>query len=172
MGQGMEDQDREKKSRTKVKHEAEELQKLGERLVDLSLEQIKSMEIPENLKKEVIFAKTITRNVAKRRQLQYIGSIMRTIDPAAIVDAIDRLSMARALASSKFKQMEEIRQELLNGDNSRIETFVNENPGTDRQKLRQLIRNANQEIAAKKTPKSSRLLFKYIREIIEKQDNQ
>lgn len=169
--QGMEEQDTEKKSRTKVKQEAEELQRLGERLIDLSLEQIKSMKIPDTLKKEVIFAKTITRNVARRRQLQYIGSIMRTIDPAAIVEAIDRLSMARALASSKFKQMEKIRDDLLNGDNSQIETFLNDHPRADRQKLRQFVRNANQEIAAKKTPKSSRLLFKYIREMIESQDD-
>ena len=164
------DQGEEKKSRTKAKLEVEALQRLGERLLDLPVEQINSMEIPDALKKEVLFAKTITRHGAKRRQLQYIGSIMRTIDPETIVTAIDRISMARAVASSRFKAMEEVRNELMKGDDSRIETFLDENPRADRQRLRQLIRNANQEIAAKKPPKSFRLLFKYIREILEAQD--
>ncbi|MDY0221116.1 MAG: ribosome biogenesis factor YjgA [Desulfobacterium sp.] len=164
------DQGEEKKSRTKAKLEVEALQRLGERLLDLPVEQITSMEIPDALKKEVLFAKTITRHGAKRRQLQYIGSIMRTIDPETIVAAIDRISMARAVASSRFKAMEEIRNELMEGDDSRIEAFLDENPGADRQRLRQLIRNANQEIAAKKPPKSFRLLFKHIRGILEARD--
>jgi ribosome-associated protein len=129
------------------------------------------MEIPETLKKEVIFAKTITRHGAMRRQLQYIGSIMRTIDPETIVAAIDRLSMARAVASSKFKAMEKIREDLMDGDASHMEAFLDSHPQADRQRLRQLVRNASQQIAAKKPPKSYRLLFKYIREIMESRDN-
>lgn len=163
-------EDEDIKSRTKAKLEVEALQRLGERLIDLPVDQINSMEIPEPLKKEVIFAKTISSHGAKRRQLQYIGSVMRSIDPEAIVTAIDRISMARAVATSKFKAMEEIRDELMEGGDERIEAFLEENPQADRQRLRQLIRNANQEIAAKKTPKAFRLLFKYIREILESRD--
>ena len=164
------DQDEAIKSRTKAKLKVEALQRLGERLIDLPVEQIRSMEIPEPLKKEVIFAKTVTSHGARRRQLQFIGSIMRTIEPETIVAAIDRISMARAFASSKFKALEELRNELMEGGDSRIEAFIDENPLADRQRLRQLIRNANQEIAAKKTPKAYRLLFKYIREILEARD--
>lgn len=128
------------------------------------------MEIPDILKKEVLFAKTITHHGAKRRQLQYIGSIMRSIDPETIAEAIDRISMARAVASSKFKAMEAIRNELMEGGDSQIQVFLDEHPQADRQRLRQLIRNATQEIAAKKPPKAFRLLFKYIREILEARD--
>ena len=167
----MQDQDNEPKSRTKAKLEVEALQRLGERLIALSLEQIKTMEIPETLRKEVVFAKTITRHGAMRRQLQFIGSIMRDINPETIVAAIDRLSMARSVAISKFKTMEKIRDDLMAGDASHMEAFVDSHPQADRQRLRQLVRNATQEIAAKKTPKSYRLLFKYIREILESQDN-
>jgi ribosome-associated protein len=164
------DQGEEKKSRTKAKLEVEALQRLGARLIDLPVDQIRSMEIPEILKKEVIFAKTITSHGAKRRQLQYIGSVMRSIDPETIIEAIDRISMARAVATSKFKAMEEIRKELMEGGDSRIEDFLEENPQADRQRLRQLIRNANQEITAKKPPKAFRMLFKYIKEILEPKD--
>ncbi|MCP4119696.1 MAG: DUF615 domain-containing protein [Desulfobacteraceae bacterium] len=163
--------DTEEKSRTKVKHEVEALQRLGERLIELSEEQIKSMAIPDDLKREVLFAKTITRHGARRRQLQYIGSIMRNIDPESVVKAIDRLSMARAVADAKFKKMEQLRDELIQGDQAAIDRFVNDHPQADRRWLRQLARNAKNEIAAKKPPKSSRAIFKYIREIIEAQDD-
>lgn len=167
----MRDQDNGKQSRTKAKLEVEALQRLGERLIALSLEQIRTMDIPETLRKEVIFAKTITRHGAMRRQLQYIGSIMRDIDPETIVAAIDRLSMARSVAISRFKTMEKIRDDLMTGDASHIETFLDTHPQADRQRLRQLVRNANQEIETKKPPKSYRLLFKYIRETMEAGDN-
>ncbi len=169
--QDRQDQDNERKSRTRAKLEVEALQRLGEQLINLSLEQIRTMEIPETLKKEVIFAKTITRHGAMRRQLQYIGSIMRTIDPETIETAIDRLSLARAVASSKFKAMEKIREDLMDGEASCLEAFLDSHPQADRQRLRQLVRNATQEIAAKKPPKAYRLLFKYIREIMAYQDN-
>jgi ribosome-associated protein len=161
----------EEKSRTKAKHEVEALQRLGERLIELSKEQIKSMAIPDDLKREVLFAKTITRHGAKRRQLQYIGSIMRDIDPESVVTAIDRLSMARAMASSKFKKMEQLRDELIQGNQASLDSFIDDHPQADRQRLRQLARNAKNEIAAEKPPKSSRALFKYIREITEAQDD-
>ncbi len=159
------------KSRTKAKHEVEALQRLGERLIELSKEQIKSMAIPDDLKREVLFAKTITRHGAKRRQLQYIGSIMRDIDPESVVTAIDRLSMARAMASSKFKKMEQLRDELIQGNQTSLNSFIDDHPQADRQRLRQLARNAKNEIAAEKPPKSSRALFKYIRELTEAQDD-
>ena len=163
--------DTEEKSRTKVKHEVEALQRLGERLIELSGEQIKSMAIPDDLKREVLFAKTITRHGAKRRQLQFIGSIMRTIDPESVVKAIDRLSMARAVADAKFKKMEQLRDELIQGDQDSLDRFVNDHPRADRQRLRQLARNAKKEMGVKKPPKSSRALFKYIREFIGAQDD-
>ncbi|ACN16407.1 conserved hypothetical protein [Desulforapulum autotrophicum HRM2] len=163
----IQNQDNERQSRTKAKLEVEALQRLGEQLIALSLEQIRTMDIPETLRKEVIFAKTITRHGAMRRQLQYIGSIMRTIDPETIVMAIDRLSLARSVAISKFKTMEKIRDDLMTGDASHLEAFVDSHPQVDRQRLRQLIRNATSEITAKKQPKSYRLLFKYIRETME-----
>jgi len=164
-------QDTEDKSRTKAKHEVEELQRIGERLLELSPEQIRKMAIPDNLKKEVLFGKTITRHGARRRQLQFIGAIMRTIDSESVVKAIDMLSMARAVAGSKFKKMEQLRDDFLEKDSFHVDRFIEENPMADRQKLGQLVRNAKKEIAAKKPPKSSRTLFKYIREILESRES-
>ncbi|MBI9089699.1 MAG: DUF615 domain-containing protein [Desulfobacterium sp.] len=162
--------DKEEKSRTKAKHAVEALQRLGEKLIEHSKEQIKSMAIPDELKREVLFAKTITRHGAKRRQLQFIGTIMRDIDPESVVTAIDRISMGRAMASSKFKKMEQLRDELIQGNQASLDSFITDHPQADRQRLRQLARNAKNEISAKKPPKSSRTLFKYIKELTEADD--
>ena len=156
----------EKKSRTIVKHEAESLQRLGESLVNFSAGQLAGMDIPEELKKAVLTAKSISKFGARRRQLQYIGSIMRKIDPEPVIKAVDRLSMGRDIAVREFKKLEEWRDNLICDPDCFVEKFIKIYPETDRQRLRILIRNAKKEIENKASPKSARALFKYLREIL------
>jgi len=160
----------EEKSRTAVKQEAEALQKLGERLVALSKVQVQAMDIPEKLKDAVLFAQTIPSHGAKRRQLQFIGSLMRTIDPGPVEKAIDHLSLDRMKAQNRFKTIEALRDNLIKGGDNEVSRFMKTYPETDRQRLRQLVRNAVKELNQKKPPKSGRSLFKYIREILEHRD--
>ncbi len=162
----------EKKSRTAVKREAENLQKLGEKLARFSVDQIKLMEIPEELKKAVITVKSIEKFGAKRRQFQFIGSIMRNIDPEIVTMALSKVSMGRDFAVEKFKKIEKWRDDLLSGPDHFIEKFIELYPDTDRQRLRILTRNAAREIEKKQTGKKHNLksfkaLFKYIREMSE-----
>ena len=81
-----------RKSRTQKKNEAKALQKLGEQLVALSSEQLESIDVSDDLRNAVIFAGKIKSHGAKRRQLQYIGTIMRDIDPEPIRNTLEKIS--------------------------------------------------------------------------------
>ncbi len=170
----------EKLSRTKKKLHAEKLQKLGESLVELPEIEINKMDISQELKQAALDAQKMTQHGAKRRQLQYIGSLMRNLDPTTIEGAVEHISRGRAVAEQKFKAMEKWRDDLINdansGSTSVIESFLDQYPGADRQRLGQLVRNAGKDSkklqessstdTAAKMPKSSRTLFRYIREIV------
>lgn len=156
----------EEKSRTQSKHEAQDLQRLGERLAELSREQIKSLDIPERLKEAVLFVQTISRHGAKRRQFQFIGSLMRDIDPGTITRALETLDMARSLSEQKFKEAEAWRERLMNDEDASLEAFIAAYPMADRQRLRQLVRNAKKELEAGSGPKSYRVLFRTIKDAL------
>lgn len=150
-------------SRTKKKHHVEELQKLGAALVALPPVQLDALALPAPLLKAVLEAQRITSREALRRQLQYIGKIMRRVDPepvrAAIAAVEGRSSAARALQ----KRLEHWRERLI-GDDEALTAFAGEHPGADLQALRTLIRNARKELAENKPPRAQRELFRVLRD--------
>lgn len=79
------------KSRTLKKNEDRALQRLGEQLVALPFGQLESMELPDELLTAIEFARKIQKHGARRRQIQYIGALMRHIDPQPIETALDRI---------------------------------------------------------------------------------
>ena len=79
------------KSRTRKKKEDRALQRLGEQLVALPSGQLETMELPEELLAAIEFARKIRKHGARRRQIQYIGALMRHIDPQPIKTALDRI---------------------------------------------------------------------------------
>jgi len=83
--------DKDYKSRTQKKDEDRALQRLGEQLVALSSGQLESMELPDELLTAIKFARKIRKHGARRRQIQYIGALMRHIDPQPIETALDRI---------------------------------------------------------------------------------
>lgn len=83
--------DTEYKSRTRKKKEDRSLQRLGEQLVTLPAGRLESMDLPDELRTAVAFARKIRNHVARRRQLQYIGALMRQIDPQPIETALERI---------------------------------------------------------------------------------
>jgi ribosome-associated protein len=82
-------------SKTKKKNEALSLQALGEKLATLSSDQLKHMDLPEDLLTAVTLVKTIKKHGGRLRQMQYIGSLMRKQDPAPIQDALQRMEQKR-----------------------------------------------------------------------------
>lgn len=154
------------KSRTQKKKEARALRVLGEKLVKLTDQQLKGIGIPQELVEAVQFAKTITRHGARKRQSQLIGSIMRGIDPEPIRKGLEKIALNSRRQTIEHQQIETWRDEFIAGDNDQIETFIKNYPDADRQKLKQLVRNARKEATRNLPPKSSRALFRYLKELM------
>lgn len=153
-------------SKSQVKREVEALQALGELLVKLPDAQFKRIELPDALRVAVADCRRITQNGALRRQKQYIGKLMRSIDPAPIQAQLDVFNGVSAAENAKLHQAEKWREKLI-ADNEALTLFLNQHPGADATHLRQLIRNARDEAARSKPPKAYRELFRSVREILQ-----
>jgi len=94
------------KSKTQKKKEATYLQDIGERLVNLSAEQIKGIDLPEEIHEAVRFAKTINSHGAHRRQMQYIGALMRKIDPGPVQEALDSIEQGHYKQTLSFREID------------------------------------------------------------------
>jgi ribosome-associated protein len=157
-------------SRTQKKKNAERLQKLGERLIDLDDAVLDAVGISEELREAVMQARGIKQHEARRRQLQYIGRLMREVnaDPSEIQSAIERAEGSDGAEKRKFKQVETWRNELLAGNRSRFDWLLKNYPRADPADLRRLISNAG---AAKKRAASgkraAKALFRYLRALID-----
>jgi Uncharacterized protein conserved in bacteria len=141
------------------------LQDLGALLVELPASQFKRMDLPDNLREAVSACRKITANGALRRQKQYIGKLMRSIDPAPIKAQLDAFNGASAAETARLHQAERWRDRLL-AESDALTLFLNAHPAADATHLRQLIRAAHDETAKNKPPKSFRELFRVIREAL------
>ena len=150
-------------SRTRKKQQVEELQKLGEALVELAPAQVDALELPALLLAAVREAQRITSHGARRRQMQYIGKLMRKVDAEPIRAALAAVAGQSAQARARQKRLEAWRERLIDDDLA-LTAFASEHPGADLQALRTLIRNARKEIAGAKPPRAQRELFRLIRE--------
>ena len=153
-------------SKTKRKAAMDALQDIGQELVALPKDKLAKLNLPETLLDAVNEAKRITANGATRRQMQYIGRLMREIDTTPIIDQLQRWEGKHTAENAHFHQLERWRTRLLE-DEGVLSEFIQHYPAVDSQQLRALIRNARREHAANKPPKSSRELFKLLREIVE-----
>jgi ribosome-associated protein len=153
-------------SKTKLKAEADAQQAIGKKLVDLPKDRLVKLNLPEALFEAVLEAKRITANGAIRRQMQYLGRLMRDIDSTPIVEQLQKWEGKHNEENARFHTLERWRERLLSNAEA-VSEFLVAYPQTDSQQLRTLIRNAQREEAAQKPPKSSRELFKLIREITE-----
>ena len=140
------------------------LQQLGAQLVDLNEQQLNSMLLPEELLEAVLEAKRLTKHEAKRRQLQFIGRVMRDIDAEPIRDRLEEWRGQGREHTAQLHTLERWRDELLAGDPA-LERFLGQYPGADSQRLRTLIRNARREQGAALPPKSYRELFRALRDM-------
>ena len=161
-----EEHDDQLKSRSQRKREVESLQDMGGELVKLSKERIKKMDLPDDLRAAVLEAQRITAHGATRRQLQYIGKLMRSVDAAAIEEQLSVIKGESNAAKAEFHALERWRTRLIENDGA-VTEWMSQHPGSDAQQLRQLIRNARKEAELAKPPKSSRELFRVLREMME-----
>ena len=155
-------------SKSSRKRDMHALQDLGEQLVALSPERLKKVPLPDALY-EAIRAAQGFKMEARRRQLQYVGKLMRKVDPAPIQAQLEIFAGNSATEIAKMHRLERLREQLLE-DEQTIGTIAETWPEADLQYLRTLRRNALKERKAARPPKSFREIFRVLRELQEASD--
>jgi ribosome-associated protein len=150
-------------SKTRRKQEMHELQALGAELVALSAAHLEPMALPAALAQAVHEARRIASHEARRRQVQYIGKLMRGIDAEPIRAQLAAAHGGSAEERARHQRLEHWRARLLEDDGALTEFFA-AHPASDQQQLRTLIRNARREQAAGRAPRAFRELFRALRE--------
>lgn len=154
------------KSKSQVKREMHELQKLGEELVALSAAARAKVPLDDELKDALQLADKLgNKREALRRHIQFIGRLMRTRDLEPIEQALAILRNTNQAATRQFHKVEHWRDKLLS-DNDALTEFIAAYPEVDVQQLRQLIRNAKKEQEKQQPPKYYRELFQLIKPLI------
>jgi ribosome-associated protein len=154
------------KSKTRKKHEANALQALGTELTQLSEEQLHRIPLPQNLLDAILAAQKIHHRGGRKRQLQYIGKLMRDIDPQPVKQAIQHMQLQHKRDITQFHQLETWRDQLLQNSSTVMDELLTRFPDLDVQHVRQLVRNAHKESSGQKPPKSARALFKYLQTLL------
>lgn len=149
-------------SKTRLKHEMEALQELGETLVSLDAARLRSLELPERLVDAVVLARGITKHEARRRQMQYLGRLMRDVDPAPIRAALERWETVPREEKARFAALEGWRDRIL-ADAAALDAFVAEHPDADRASLARLADAARNERSRGEPPRAFRELFRAMR---------
>lgn len=149
-------------SKSQIKRELHALQDLGEELVQLPASWLAKLPLGEELAKAVKEAQHLKKGALKR-QLQFIGKLMRAVDADAIQSALHGLRQPQREEIARFHQLEAWRDALVAGDEEVLTTIIETMPGIDIQHLRQLMRNAAKEAEQQKAPKAARQLFQYLK---------
>ena len=155
-------------SKSEIKRDAEELKRLGAELVDLGKNSLDKIPLDERLRTEIELAQRIKKE-GRRRQLQLIGKLLRSIDVEPIRIALDKLKNRHNQQVALFHKLEMLRDRLIEQGDDAMSDVIALYPDADRQQLRSMIRNAQKEKAGNKPPKSARQIFQYLRELAEAQ---
>lgn len=150
-------------SKSQRKRDAEAAQQLGKDLLTLAPEALETIDLPESLVKALDEARRIRKHGALKRQLQFIGKLMRDIDIEPIREEYLKLTNHYGKDIKELHRLEKWRDRLLAEGDKALEELVGEAPNTDRQHVRQLIRQSAKETKLNKPPKSAREIFKYLK---------
>jgi len=156
----------ERPSKTQRKKDSHELQDLGQALVELPPSRVKDLAIPETLRDAVHEYRRTRTHEGRRRQMQYIGKLMRGTDTEPIRQAVLDMQLGRAKDSLALHEAERWRAELVASDDS-VTAFLQEHAQADAQQLRSLIRSARKDAALQPEQRSGRAfrdLFQFIKQ--------
>ncbi len=152
-------------SKSQVKRELLELQKLGERLTRTPASQLVRMPLGEELRSALEEAHRIKSHSALRRHYRRLGKLLRSEDLPAIRQVFDEIDGNHQAGVDRFHALERWRDRLVDGDSSDFGEFLDTYPEADRQHLRHLIQAVQRERAMEQPPAAYRKLFKYLREV-------
>lgn len=148
-------------SKSHLKREMHARQALGKKLADLNAGQLARLDLSEGLRAAIRETQRISGHEARRRQLQYLGKLMRDVDFAALQAAYDDLMGATRESVALMHRCERLRDQLLD-DDAALGDFIAQHPGIDIQWLRAKVRAARQERSAGRPPRQSRELYKWL----------
>ncbi|MCH9781778.1 DUF615 domain-containing protein [Methylophilaceae bacterium] len=152
-------------SKTELKRDSKKIQAFGKSIGDLSIDQIKSFDLPDAVFIAITEYKSLKSNAAKNRQVQYLGKLLREIDLTQAYQQMDQLKNGSQIEIRKNHIVESWRDKLMQ-DKEALTKLINEFPHIDRQLIRQLIQNAIKERKDSKPPKFYRQIFRYLKEQI------
>jgi ribosome-associated protein len=164
------EQEYERPSKSELKRQMNELQKLGEELVAEARDRVKRVPMPEDVRDAILMCQTITNHEGRRRQMQFVGKKMRTLDEAEIAviqQTIDSWKGMSKADTAALHALERRRDKLL-ADDKALTTLLAEHAELDGQHLRTLIRNARKEQAENKAPKAYREIYQILKDLAKK----
>jgi len=154
-------------SKSELKRDCHALTDLGVDLAALPENQLKTIPMSDSLLNAVMEAQNIHKHSAIKRQRLYIGKLIRKEDWETIQQRVEKFKEPLQQQNAVFKSMENWRDRMLAEGDKAVNDFIGEHHHADRQKLRQMVKNASKEKQMEKPPAHARKLFKYIREIVE-----
>ena len=154
-------------NKTQIKKDMAALFALSEEMAELSAGQLKLLELPEIINKAVAEASGMPHKSARKRLLKFIAGQLHKIDAEPILEKLARIKNKSAHAVREHHIVERWRDRLISDGNNALTELLDEQPQADRQLLRQLLRNAQKEAEAGKPPKSSRLLYRQLKELFQ-----
>ena len=152
-------------SKTELKHVSIELQLLGETLTTLSNDQLDQLDLPELMRDALDELSRVGKHEATRRHMQYIGKLMRDIDPVPIRAQLDRWEMGTRANKAAFKASERWRDRLI-AEPDALTLFMAEQPTVNREKLNELLVRARLQAAKGEAPAASRQVFRVIYRVL------
>ena len=158
-------------NKTRIKKDMAVLFALSQELAELPPTQLKALELPDILHKSLTEASGMPHKSARMRLLKFITGQLNKIDIDPYLERLARMKSQSAHAVREHHIAERWRARLINDGNAALTELLNDHPHADRQQLRQLIRNAQKETELAKPPKSSRLLYRYLKVLLNIDDD-
>lgn len=163
------DADDDAPSKTALKAQSHALQALGRELTELPAERLAALDMPEPLREAILTYQRTRSHEGRRRQMQYVGKLMRSADEAPLREAVAAFALGSAKDTLALHEAERWREALIDDDEA-LTRWMAEHPDTDAQRLRSLVRAARRDRAAltpeQRQPRSFRELFQFIRPLI------
>ncbi|NOT11962.1 MAG: DUF615 domain-containing protein [Methylococcaceae bacterium] len=157
-------------NKTQIKRDIAALFDLGEEMSHLSPAHLQSLELPDIIHKAVTEVSGMPLKGARKRLLKYIAAQLHKIDVEPIQERLARITNKSAHAVREHHIAERWRDRFIAEGNEALAEFIEDFPDADRQQIRQLARNAQKEAEAGKPPKSSRILYRYIKDLLVQTD--
>ncbi|WP_372762827.1 ribosome biogenesis factor YjgA [Pseudoalteromonas sp.] len=155
-------------SKTELKRDAQELHQLGAEIAKMGKKQRERLPLNDDLKEAMVVADKISnKSDAYRRHLNYIAKTLRTVENIEEIKAIiDIMLNKNNQAEVLIKKIEQLRSDLIVQGDELINPTIEQYPMLERQKMRQLVRNAAKEAKAEKVGKAHKELFQYLKDAI------